>query len=85
MSLNETRLDAARRLKVIIDTELSKPFPRIPEVKKALADLSVLLVSLALAADAIERGFAGVRNIVLGLEIDVRNMELREKSRHPDA
>ena len=48
------RLQRALVLRSIIDTELSKPFPRIPEVKHALRMLGPLLHDLAGAIDRTE-------------------------------
>lgn len=51
----KTKLERAVEIRAIIDTELSKPFPRIPEVKYALGLLGPLLVDLAREAEHTEQ------------------------------
>lgn len=49
-----TKLERAGEIRAIVDTELSKPLPRILEVKRALGLLGPLLQDMAESIESIE-------------------------------
>lgn len=68
------RTQRALELRSIIDTELSKPFPRIPEVKNAFRLLGPVLHDLSRAVDAHAEEAATLR-LDLKSEVDqIRDM-----------
>lgn len=49
-----TKLERASEIRAIVDTEISKPLPRITEVKRALGLLGPLLQDLAASIESLE-------------------------------
>lgn len=68
-----TKLERAKELRAIVDAEMSKPLPRITEVKRALGLLGPLLVDLAEIADV---DFINMRSSVI-FSLDCHEAELR--------